>query len=385
MTGSNVKGIEDLASKARAGGKRSSNTRKINLRQASSQWAFTAYTLNIFEGWQCAYMTHLVYQVELCPKTQRPHLQGFIKFTKHIRRRQLQRLMDSPGLHCAPALGSPEENRVYCTKEKSRMPNTDPVVIGPKVWSNNRQGSRRDLEILIDMVKDGMTDFDIMMADPANYLRYQSHIRSVRYTYLQHTLPDYQPCEAHCYFGPTRTNKTRTALAKAKAHGSTFKVTFDSNYWMDGYDGQENLIIDEYAGQLPLTVLLNLLDNYKLRLPIKGGFVMRQWKKVFITSNIDPREWYKFADEEHIAALGERFHTVTRFIPKKRKVRKGWIIKDRHVGESVLPSPTSGQDHSQLPSTAFTFSLPSHTVSRKCRDVTNGVTTVRKNVSGNRN
>lgn len=316
--------------------------------KASSQWAFTSYKLNIFEGFTSpTFMKNLCYQFEQCPNTGRHHLQGFISFNRHIRIRQLQRIFHNHKLHAVPALGSPYENREYCTKGESRLPNTQPVVIGKK-WSRKRQGKRSDLEILVDMIRQGMTDFDIMSADPKGYLRYNTHIRKCRFTYLGKTLPSYMPCYSTVYWGASRTGKTRRAFHHAGELGSVFKVTFSKDYWLDGYGGESTLIIDEFTGQIMLQNLLTLLDDYKLRCPVKGGFVYRQWTNVFITSNKHPRDWYPEACYEHLNALKNRLHKIVQLGKTFHNSRELVWHDVKGVDEVlVLPSSTSGQDSSQ--------------------------------------
>ena len=51
--------------------------------------------------------------------------------------------------------------------------------------------------------------------------------------------------------------------------------------------------------------MLNLLDGYRLRLPIKGGFTYAAWTKIFITSN-QISEPYSMASIEHKAAFDRR-------------------------------------------------------------------------------
>lgn len=340
--------------------------------KASSQWTFTSFDIYVFEGFSCEFMTHLCYQLEACPKTKKPHLQGFIKFSRHIRIRQLQRILGNYNLHAEPSRGSPLENRTYCTKIETRVPNTDPVIIGFN-WSNIRQGKRTDLEILVDMVRQGMTDYQIMESDPKSYLRYNTHIRKVRFTHLSRTLPDYSPCFNTVYYGKSRTGKTRQAFTQAGKLGDTFKVTFAKDFWLDGYDGQKSLIIDEFDGQIPIQNLLTLLDNYKLQCPVKGGFVYRQWTHIFITSNLHPEEWYPEAHAEHLDALKNRLHQIVTMVCKSKLPECKW--NNVKMGKAiVLPFPTSGQDLPQAKSAAFTFKLPplkraTLGQTSKCRDL----------------
>lgn len=80
--------------------------------------------------------------------------------------------------------------------------------------------------------------------------------------------------------------------------------------WFDGYVGQPIVIIDDYRGEYPLQLLLKLLDRYQMSVPVKGGFTEWLPKKVYITSNIHPNEWYPNADRFSIAAMFRRLHLI---------------------------------------------------------------------------
>ena len=81
--------------------------------------------------------------------------------------------------------------------------------------------------------------------------------------------------------------------------------------WFDGYKGQKRLVIDEFRdSQMTCASLLKYLDVYKLKLEIKGSHTWAKWDEVFITSNINPEEWYRGVPEATRAALFRRFTTI---------------------------------------------------------------------------
>lgn len=85
-------------------------------------WCFTVNNYNendetILQSITCRY---LVYGRETAPETNTPHLQGYIYFENAIRfntvrgSEYLGRLSNAP--HIEMAKGTPEQNRIYCTK-----------------------------------------------------------------------------------------------------------------------------------------------------------------------------------------------------------------------------------------------------------------------------
>ena len=49
--------------------------------------------------------------------------------------------------------------------------------------------------------------------------------------------------------------------------------------WFDGYDGQETLLLDELRGNIKMSMLLQLLDPYPLKVEVKGGTVQQNGRE----------------------------------------------------------------------------------------------------------
>ncbi len=59
--------------------------------------------------------------------------------------------------------------------------------------------------------------------------------------------------------------------------------------WFDGYDGQDILLLDDFAAdQVPFQDLLRWCDIYRITLQVKGAIAHAAWRYVIITSNFTP-------------------------------------------------------------------------------------------------
>lgn len=76
--------------------------------------------------------------------------------------------------------------------------------------------------------------------------------------------------------------------------------------WWCHYDGEDDVIYDEFYGQLPYSMLLRLLDSTPLRLPTKGGSVNFVARRLIITSNKEPWHWYSKEAVPDLQALKRR-------------------------------------------------------------------------------
>jgi hypothetical protein len=71
--------------------------------------------------------------------------------------------------------------------------------------------------------------------------------------------------------------------------------------------------MDEFCGDIAINHLLRWLDRYPCIIEIKGSSVVLQAKKIWITSNVDPRNWYlgeKKVNSDQIDALMRRMKIV---------------------------------------------------------------------------
>lgn len=116
-------------------------------------------------------------------------------------------------------------------------------------------------------------------------------------------------------FGPPGTGKTFTVVSQCE---DLWKSSPGEGVtWFDGMDQNEDVLIDEFAGRMshcPLDKLLQLIDRYSQRVPTKGSFTSWTPKRIFLTTNYHPTEWYDWSTREpQWFALVRRFTDVLHF------------------------------------------------------------------------
>lgn len=138
---------------------------------------------------------------------------------------------------------------------------------------------------------------------------YIKHYNSLRRIAADHSRP--VPVVRTCYvfWGKTGTGKSRKAWADA---GVEAYAKDPLTKWWCGYTGEANVIIDEFRGVLSIAHLLRWLDRYPVRVEAKGSTIPLRASTFWITSNLDPREWYPDIDEDTKAALLRRLN-ITHF------------------------------------------------------------------------
>lgn len=232
-------------------------------------------------------------------ESETPHLQGYLHFKKKISLKKatdtLQEFFNSRP-HCEATKGTPQQAADYCKKQGDYVEWGEP----PKM------GKRMDLEAAYDAARSDVPMIDVADAHKSAFIRYHRGIERVRQLHNEHEAETWRHVEVIVHTGPTGCGKTRAAMTVEDGERAPYKIQGDQLAWWDGYEGQKTIVIDEYSNNVEITKLLGLLDGYKLRLPIKGGFTYARWTKVHITTNLKREEFHPQAKSEHKEALERR-------------------------------------------------------------------------------
>jgi len=121
--------------------------------------------------------------------------------------------------------------------------------------------------------------------------------------------PDAIEKEVFVFWGATGTGKSKRAWEEATLEA--YPKDPNTKFW-DGYNGQENVVIDEFRGLISISHMLRWLDRYPVIVEIKGSSCVLKAKKIWITSNLSPDDWYKELDSETLSALRRRLN-ITHF------------------------------------------------------------------------
>lgn len=205
-----------------------------------------------------------------------PHLQGYVQWAKKKSFKQVQEMLPH-GAHIEKARGSPDSNRVYCSKDG------DYVEVGSMAFP----GQRSDLDEIRQRIVKGESMCSIAEDSFASWCVYRRAFQE--YAALLHP-PRFRPnLRVFLIVGNTGTGKT--GVPHVKYDGHIFKVPSSDLKWFDGYANERVALIDDYSGGAPRDFLLQLLDIYKMQVPIKGGFVPWNPDIIVITTNSHVCSW----------------------------------------------------------------------------------------------
>lgn len=249
---------------------------------------------------------YLVCQVE---KVGHYHIQGYLQGRKDLRLTQLQKI--NKRAHWEVRKGTHEQARTYCTKQDSRV--AGPWELG---HAHAEQGKRNDLIAIGELVKAKKTNLEILEAQGATASKFAKNIAWLRFTYNEaESDRQLQGVNVYVLYGPTGVGKTFAAVKLMSMEGEYYIAECPSvkgsKLWFDGYEGQRTLVLDDFDGEYcTVAYLKRLLDKYKLKIEIKGGFAWAVWTTVIITTNTHPSAWYPSGKAADIQAVRRRIKEI---------------------------------------------------------------------------
>nr|QOR29567.1 replication associated protein [Bat associated circovirus] len=221
-----------------------------------------------------------------------PHLQGYIEFDNPKRLTTLKKINNK--IHWETRKGTQMQAIQYCQKDGSFIED------GKK----KHQGQRNDLIKLKQRLQEGIT-----MKEVTNEFNGVQAYRMAE-IWFRYNEPkrNWKPKVTWIY-GESGSGKTK--LAETLLSENYYAKP--QNKWWDGYDGDTDVLIDDFRStQMELATLCRVLDRYRCLVEVKGGHRQLLAKNIVITSIIHPSVAYKFfeTDEEPIKQLLRRIDNI---------------------------------------------------------------------------
>lgn len=225
-----------------------------------------------------------------------PHLQGYLELHSKLRLGGVRKLRGMGRAHVELRKGTQTQAIDYCAKDGEF------VEYGQRVES--KRGKRNDLESIKRMLDEGATDAAIADEYFGSWCRYRKSFSAYRGVKAAKSSRDVRVV---AIFGHAGTGKTRMIFENSD---DLFICPSDDLRWFDGYQGEDQILLDDYRGAADVSFLLRFLDRYPVNLPVKGGFEPLRATKIYITSNEEP----PFGHTHDV------YHAIDRRIHKKLKL-----------------------------------------------------------------
>ena len=189
---------------------------------------------------------------EIGIKEQTYHTHIFLVSANGIRFTTMKNRFD--GAHFDACNGSCINNRDYVFKNGkwSNTEKEDTRVDGTQEeWGEiplERQGHRNDLDDLYDMIRSGMTNFEIIESSPQYMLNLDKIERCRQVVQEEKYKNVWRDLQTMYIYGQTGAGKTRSIM-ELYGYDKVFRVT-DYEHPFDGYKGQDVIVFEEFRSSM---------------------------------------------------------------------------------------------------------------------------------------
>lgn len=263
---------------------------------------------------------YLVYQYEITEKDtekvrgDRLHIQGYVVFpnarTLGGVKKIIEKWSGERGPHLEASKGNSLENKEYCTKEDTR-------VDGPYEFGLCPLGDdKADLLVAFNKFYETGLTMELIQEYPTYMTQYNEKWKRMKLELKKKEFKkdkSYRKPKVIVLWGVTGKGKTSPAVED----GGIFYNYDNKDGPLNHGDPEEDdvLILDEFTGQIPIGKLKMLLDGYRVMEKILYvGNVHFRFKKIYITSQFHPKQWYggKWNPTDYEAFM-RRIHHIKEF------------------------------------------------------------------------
>lgn len=238
-------------------------------------------------------LSYIKGQLERGNDTDYLHWQILAICKKKLRLRALKEIF-GPECHAEPSRSDAANEYVW--KEDTRVPNTQ-FELGAIPL---HRGNSADWDAIRSAAQRG----ELATIPGDVYVRYYGNLKRIATDNCQ---PLAIEREVLVYWGPTGVGKSRRAWDEAGINA--YPKDPRSKFW-DGYRDHEHVVIDEFRGDIDISHILRWFDRYPVIVEVKGSALVFKAKRIWITSNIPPSEWYPTLDAATKDALMRRLTII---------------------------------------------------------------------------
>ena len=236
------------------------------------------------------------------------------------------------GGHFEMAKGTSQQNRDYIFNQGKWNKEKKGHIILPETHEEygecpvERQGQRNDLHDLYDMIKQGMTNYEIIENEP-NYMMNIDKIERARQIIREEKYKNtFRNLNVKYIFGETGVGKTR-GIMEMHEYVNVFRVTDYKNPF-DNYKGQSAIMFEEFRSSLKIQDMLNYLDGYPLELPCRYTNKIACYTDVYIVTNISLENQYKEIQKEYKETWEAFLRRINQVIKMEKNQSKIYSIND---------------------------------------------------------
>lgn len=231
--------------------------------------------------------TYICFQLEE-GKCGTVHWQGYAEFRNQISKKNFYRKLGlgDDKCWCTPRDGTSAQARDYCFKDDvtTRWPGQEFGLI-------SSMGERWDIKDIVEKIKIGeyKCERDIFETNPYWHYKFGRTINRAFALYGKRRRAE-DMVQVILVIGKSGTGKTR--WVHENYPNIYVKPTDEKGKdWWEGYEGETEVLFDDFRGEISVGEMLQILDRYPKRVSQKGTSCQLRATTFIITTNDEPEHW----------------------------------------------------------------------------------------------
>lgn len=236
-------------------------------------------------------LRYVVFQREKAPETGTEHYQGYFEFTQPKWFTTIKKYLSKEHIgvdaHIEARRGKRSQAREYCMDEETR--------ISPQYYEYGEfieDGERTDLTDIMHDIENGMSFYDLSKKHGNRFIRVMKWAKEYRQSHLENKFKRvFRNMKVYYIYGSAGCGKTSYVFQK-HGYDDVYRTTNYEFGWIDDYNGEKILFLDEFRSSFKISEILDYLDGQPIR--IRGRHYNRVacYDTVYIVSNLSLKEQY---------------------------------------------------------------------------------------------
>ena len=236
-------------------------------------------------------LRYVVFQRERAPETGTEHYQGYFEFTQPKWFSGIKKCLSKENIgvdaHIEARRGKRSQAREYCMDEETR--------ISPQYYEYGEfieDGERTDLTDIMHDIENGMSFYDLSKKHGNRFIRVMKWAKEYRQSHLENKFKRvFRNMKVYYIYGSAGCGKTSYVFQK-HGYDDVYRTTNYEFGWIDDYNGEKILFLDEFRSSFKISEILDYLDGQPIR--IRGRHYNRVacYDTVYIVSNLSLKEQY---------------------------------------------------------------------------------------------
>ena len=255
-------------------------------------------------------LRYVVFQRERAPETGTEHYQGYFEFTQPKWFTTIKKYLSKANIgvdaHIEQRRAKRTQARLYCMDEETR--------ISPTYYEYGEfieDGERTDLTDIMRDIENDISFYDLSKKHGNRFIRVMKWAKEYRQAYLENKYKrQFRKMQVNYIYGSAGCGKTSYVFGKY-GYDDVYRTTNYEFGWIDDYNGEKVLFLDEFRSSFKISEILDYLDGQPIRIRGRNYNRVACYDTVYIVSNLSLKEQYANIQQSEPATWAAFLRRIT--------------------------------------------------------------------------